>query len=594
MNVVLTSMGGTTGDPVLDGALMDALRIDLGQSPFVSIVSAPMVRTTMTQMKHKPEEAVTSELAREICERTNSQALVQSTIAHIGRHFLLTAEASNCVDGNIIGAVKGQAAEAEDLPHSIDKLAEDLRRNLGESRRSIARFNTPLFPMDTSSLDALKDASKGEREASLGHTSQAITLLKTAIAADPKFAGAYFDLAIQYAGAGDLPGERAAIEKAYSLLDFASKPVQFAITALYDSVTTQNLYASEANYRNWTELYPRSPQAWNNLAVIQRDLGDHAGSVVSCKKALDLLPNNSGIYVNLAENQMWSGDLTGAQQTLRLAVAGGLDSDRIHNAYLAIAEVLGDEAMLKEQRSWAAAHPDAVYTTLSEAEELIAHGRFKESTQVIDKVLAKLHQQGLDGYADEVIKFEGVNLVEAGDVDDGTRMFRSRPADPDNAEELSALAEAGDPANAERTLRTLEAKYPEGTLLNLYWGPRVKAGVAMAMHKPKEAAAIMEPTRALDGRGVDMRKYRGDVYLSAGQPTMAEKEYRSVLAHRELDPPGLDYALSWLGLGRTLTAEGNRVGAIDAYQHFLRMWADADTNATLLHQATHELQLIVQ
>jgi hypothetical protein len=60
----------------------------------------------------------------------------------------------------VIGSAKYEADKPEDLPHGIEKIAASLRRNLGESRRSIARFDMPLVPTNTASLEAVKDYTR--------------------------------------------------------------------------------------------------------------------------------------------------------------------------------------------------------------------------------------------------------------------------------------------------------------------------------------------------------------------------------------------------------------------------------------------------
>ncbi len=134
----------------------------------------------------------------------------------------------------MIASAKYEATGLEDLPHGIDKLAANLRRQLGESRRSISRFNMPLFHDATPSLDALKAFTLGTQEIREGKFPEAIALLKTALVDDPQFASAQYNLAAAYSGAGDDLHEREAIVKAYSLRGTAPQQTQFAIVAMYE------------------------------------------------------------------------------------------------------------------------------------------------------------------------------------------------------------------------------------------------------------------------------------------------------------------------------------------------------------------------
>jgi DNA-binding winged helix-turn-helix (wHTH) protein/Flp pilus assembly protein TadD len=464
VTVVLSSMDGTTDDTVLDQALTNALRIDLAQSPFVSLLAMSAVRSTLVQMTHKPDDTVTPVLAREICERSSSQAVVHSAVVRVGQRFLITAEASNCVDGKLLGQAKYEADELDGLPHGIDEVAATLRLRLGESRQSIARFSTPLFPMNTVSLDALKAASQGEQDNIRGHTADAIELFKRAIAADPQFASAYYGLAATYASAGDFPHEREAIAKAFALKDFAGKPSQFAITALYTSAVTQDLYAAERNYQSWTELYPKSPQAWNGLSAVQTALGDHPGAAASCARALALMPNHQGLYVDLADNQMRAGDLQAARSTLEHAITVNLDGDRIRNTFLNLATLLHDVPRIQEQKAWIEAHPEAAYSLATEMEMAGGEGRLSEARHLLEKTVDVLHQQGLKDFADALTTNEGLSMIEAGAKEEGSRLFHSKPIDPENGQQIAGLAAEGNIADAEKYLKAVQAKYPDGTL----------------------------------------------------------------------------------------------------------------------------------
>ena len=589
VDVVLTPIEGSTGDLILDRALVDALRMDLAQSPFVSVVSPARLRQTLTEMKHNPDEPVTAATAREACERTNSQAVLRGSVARVGQHYLITEEATSCVNGAVLAEAKHEAASAQDLPNTIDRLAESLRRKLGESRRSIARFDAPLFPGNTVSLEALKYYSQAEVQSGQGKYVDGIELMKKAVAADPNFAEAYYDLASYFRSTLDPAAEREAILKAYSLRESASEPVRLAIIALYHSAATQDLYEAERNYRDWTELYPRSGQAWNGLSIAERELGHHGESLIAAQRALELRPSVMGVYVNLSYEQRQTGDYKGSLATCERAIAKGLDGDYVRDHLLQTVYALHDAALVQQQRDWAAAHPDAVFFRVEEVEIAITEGRFQDAHRLIPQIVALMQHHGLGGVANDLVRAEAINLVEAGDVTEGSRLFRSVAADPKDDISVLGLARVGDYASAESSLHAMQAEFPQGTIWNDYRGPEVQAIIALAMHKPIDALAALERARPLDGRSPVLPMLRGDAYLAAGDPGLAEKSYRRVVEGSFRNPDEEELPLSWLGVGRALAAEGNRPAAIDAYQHFLVLWAHADPDGLYLRQAKQEL-----
>jgi DNA-binding winged helix-turn-helix (wHTH) protein/tetratricopeptide (TPR) repeat protein len=583
VKVVLTSLSGTTGDAVLDRSLSDAMRIDLGQSPYVSIISASTVRETLTQMTHKPDEVMNSATAREVCERTNAQAVLSGEIARVGQHFLLTEEATNCVDGSVVAEAKSEAAQAEDLPRSIDKLAESIRQKLGESRRSIARFSQPLIAANTRSLEALKAESEASQLMSEGKDADAIVLLKKAIAADPNFANAYADLANCYISAGDTINARTTLEKAYSLRETATEPVKYSISSSYFTYETEDLFGAERNDRSWTELYPNAAVAWNSLYLVQRELGHHSDAIESGKRALALVPTNQGLYVNLAYSQEHAGDIQGAKATLDTAIAKKLDGDELRAIYMDVAIMLDDQKLIDEQHAWGVAHPQSPYLHLAETEYALGQGRMKDAQIVLGQVTSTLREQGMGDLADLIDRVEGLNFIEGGDRERGARLFKASKPDFEGGIDVIGLAMTGEADQALAALKTMKTKYPDGTLWNLLYEPRVMAVVAMANHKPREAAEWMEKSRPVDGRDLDMARVRGDAYLAAGDAKTAEKEYRSVISRRCISPKLGDYPRSWLGLGRALAAQGRPADALEAYQHFLMIWDHADPeNATLM------------
>jgi DNA-binding winged helix-turn-helix (wHTH) protein/tetratricopeptide (TPR) repeat protein len=588
VQVVLTPMEGTTGDAILDKSLSQALRMDLAQSPWVSVVPVSTVTARLTEMGHKPDEVMTAATAREVCERANSQAVLSGSLTRVGQHYLITEEASNCVDGSVIGQSEYEAKTAEELPHAIDTLAAKLRRKLGESRRSITRFNMPLFAQNTPSLDALKALTQGVEADRKGDSVRAISFYKLAIAADPNFAWAYYSLATSSSNTGDFAGSREASAKAYSLRDTAGKPQAFAITALYNALVTQDLYESLRNYQAWAGLYPNSPLAWNGLAYVQADLGRYADAAASDRRSVELAPHNQNFLNTLALSLIQSGEPDAARKTLDHAVAMKIDDTFIRVRYLELAYLLHDESLLRAQREWSDAHPQTAIVLVTQAEIAVAEGRFADARRLLARSSQLFREQGVEAAGDQYTKSVAVEMMEAGDESGGKSLFLQSPANLDEGEEVLGLAFSGDLSAAQSAIRAMQTKYPKGTLWHLYWGPLTQAVVALREDKAKEAAAVLETARPVESRELVVPWLRGNAYLASGQPALAEADYRIVVTHPEWDPTSPMISLSWLGLGRALAAEGNRRGAIDAYQHFLTRWAHADPDAIYLKQAKQE------
>ncbi|MBE7157684.1 MAG: winged helix-turn-helix domain-containing protein, partial [Rhodospirillales bacterium] len=266
VQVVLIPLEGSTGDITLDSALNNALRFDLAESPFVSLVSQSQVASTLHQMRRPASETLSPTNAREVCERTSSQAVLHAVLAHNGQHFLLTGEAISCVDGAPVASTSQEAGRAEDLPLSLNRLTGRLRHQLGEARRSVARFSTPAFTFQSSSLEALKANYQAGAFQHAGKFSDALEAEKRAVALDPDFASAYYDLAIVQSSLNAKADAQASMQRAYDLRSTVDPQMQMVITGGYASFVTGDLYAARRNAEVWVEEYPRAPLAWNALA----------------------------------------------------------------------------------------------------------------------------------------------------------------------------------------------------------------------------------------------------------------------------------------------------------------------------------------
>ncbi len=110
---VLTDFANSTGDPVFDGTLKQALAVDLEQSPFLNILSDRKISATLKLMGRPPTERVTADVAKEFCLRTGSKAILAGSISSLGSQYVIGLEAVACSTGDTLAKEQAEAASKE-------------------------------------------------------------------------------------------------------------------------------------------------------------------------------------------------------------------------------------------------------------------------------------------------------------------------------------------------------------------------------------------------------------------------------------------------------------------------------------------------
>jgi DNA-binding winged helix-turn-helix (wHTH) protein/tetratricopeptide (TPR) repeat protein len=588
VQVVLADLEGGTGDAILDRTLNNVMRLELAQSPFVTVVPVATVQTTLAQMTRKPGDLLTASLAREVCERAASQAVLSGTVARAGAGYVLTEQAINCVDGSVVAAYHREVAGAEQLPAAIQKAAATIRHGLGESRRTISRFDAPLLPVTTGSLDALKDFTQASILTQRGHMPEAIELLKQAVQLDPKFATAYLNLSLL--STATLANDDAVryVQKAYELREASTEPTRFFILARYHSLITQDLYEALRNYQAWVNLYPRSPQPWSGLQNVNFELGRYQDSLVAARQAQHLLPDNAAALKSLADAEMRTGNLAAAQKTCELALSKGLDVEIIRYLLYRIARLEGNDELLQAQERWLKDHPDSPVLLINEGESALSQGQFAVAGEKFEAMSKAFAARGQSGAGVALMQRMALAYAELGQPERARELLHRAPVG-DTEEELLTLIDIGEGTAAEAQLKKSLAVHPQSTVLTQDTGPIVRGKLAMISGRPLEAIRQLESTRNFTGQGVRGFYMRGLADMQAGQFTQAEAEFRGTFAHPEIDPFAFELPMARLQLARALAAEGKSEAATQAYQEFLERWKNADSGSATLKSARAEL-----
>jgi serine/threonine protein kinase/tetratricopeptide (TPR) repeat protein len=335
--IVLADFSNSTGDAVFDDTLKTALSVGLNQSPFLNVLSDNKVAATLKLMTRPPDTRLTPEVAREICQRAGGKAYLTGSIASLGSQYVLGLKAVNCQSGDPLAEEQVTAASKEKVLDALGEAASKLRGALGESLATVQRFDAPLSEATTSSLEALKSYSLGQKAANEKGDVADLPYNQRAIGLDPNFAMGYLAVGSDYHDLGE-PGRASEyLAKAFQLREHASEHEKLAISAPYYRNVTGELGKAAQTYQEAIESYPRDWGAYSNLGVVFAAQGQYEKSVEITRQALRPAPDQLGNYGNLVNYTLALQRFDETRQVIHEAQARKLDDFLFRNALYALA-----------------------------------------------------------------------------------------------------------------------------------------------------------------------------------------------------------------------------------------------------------------
>lgn len=193
--LVIAEFESAPGDTALGRTITEALRLDLSRSNLVKVMSDATLRDALALMKRDTMLRVTNDLAREVAQRENVPAVLAGDVRRAGNGFLLSARLINAISGDLLNGWRVTARDSAELLTAIDNLSASVRKEAGESARTI-RVTSPLVHVSTSSLAALRKEAMAQDAFFAEDFPRAVTLLHDAIAEDSTFTDAYLLLSV--------------------------------------------------------------------------------------------------------------------------------------------------------------------------------------------------------------------------------------------------------------------------------------------------------------------------------------------------------------------------------------------------------------
>jgi DNA-binding winged helix-turn-helix (wHTH) protein/tetratricopeptide (TPR) repeat protein len=602
--IVLADFLNTTGDPVFDGTLRQGMAVQLEQSPFLSIVSEQQIQQTVRMMSQPVEAKLTPEIAREVCQRTGSAAVLEGSIAQIGTHYLLTLTALNCVSGETLASTESQASDKNHVLDALGKTAADIRNKLGESLSTVQKFDTPLEQATTPSLEALRAFSSGHRVQFATGSAAAIPFFKRAIELDPNFALAHAWLARVYGDIGEFGTSADYTRKAYELRDRASEREKYFISAHFHIAVTGNLEKAEQSCKLCIQAYPRADMPHDFLAgIIYQFEGQYEKAVEEGKEAVRLDPDDPISYATLLFNYIALNRIDEAKSTYAQAMRHTPNQAFYCPALYEIAFLQNDAAGMAEQVAWSAGKPGVEDGLLAlEADTAGYSGRLREarefSRRAVDSATRAQEEEAAATYSAVAALREAL----FGNLDGAKRRailaMKGSPGRDVQYGAALAFAYAGDVERAQALTEDLGKRFPEDTIVQFNFLPTLRAKLAVQRGNSSEAIENLRAAAPYELGASASATYawnalypafvRGEARLAAHQGKEAAAEFQKILDHRGVvlyEPIG---ALARLGLARACALQGDTAQARAAYRDFLTVWRDADLDIPILKQAEVE------
>ena len=583
--IVLADFINTTGDAVFDGTLRQGLAIQLEQSPFLKIMDDEQVQQDLRLMSLAPASHITNQIAHDICVRDGAAATIDGAIESLGKNYVITLQATSCRGGASLAREQIQAGDKERVLNALGTAAAAMRAKLGESLNSIEKLNRPLEQATTPSLEALQNYSAGYSEMGQGHFLEAVPSFERATALDPNFAMAYFMLGVAFNNAGDIDRSREYTQKAFGLIDRVSEYERDLITADYYSYDGRSDKAIDA-FRSGIQNYPRFWGFHNNLSVEYIDLGQFEEGLKEGQEATRLEANVEPPYRRQLDAYMCLDRLAEAKQLAEKLRAQGIGGARIHQRFLEIAYVEGDDAAAAREIQWFAGKPAEYLSFGLQAANLNALGQRRESSKLYRRAAETALRHGLRNAAAEFEEADARADALSGNCQTVRRL--GRPA--------LALAMCGDASQAEKLAGKTSKLFPNGTLWNAVQLPAIRAAIALKRDQPAKAVELLASASPYERAYPEAVYLRGLAYLGLGEGAKAAAEFEKILNHKGANwgsawqHPywGQFYSLSYLGRARAYALAGDRDKARASYKDFLKLWKDADPDIPILKQARAE------
>jgi DNA-binding winged helix-turn-helix (wHTH) protein/tetratricopeptide (TPR) repeat protein len=488
----------------------------------------------------------------------------------------------------------------------LPKVARDRRREL--DLQILEQIGNAQYALGEMAQSARTYESMAERAAEggllaaqadalmrLSHPAESIPFFLRAVEIDPEMAAAYIGLSRIYSNLGEADRAKEYAKRAYEHREHAGERERLSIVYQYHYEVTGDQGRASRTLDQWKRAFPLEFQPVNSLAVIHNFLGDFERAVAEGQEAVRRNPSHGYPYSNLAHAYRGMGRFDEARETAERAAALEIETLPTRRLLYQLAIAAGDEQAAARHLGWARDRPREFDLVGARAQAAAWFGRVREARQLYEDATGMAELRNLPDVGTSHLAWATSMELACGNMEEAVRLARRVLArNPSYDSRLRAaliLGAAGSACEAEAIADELSSANPEHTFINSILVPMVRAAVEIGRKQPARAIdhlRVVAPYELGFIAALAPIYLRGQAYLMTRSGLQAAAEFQRILDHRGTDPFSPFHAVASLGLARGRAMTGDAAGGLEAYEHFLSGWAEADAEISVLVDARKE------
>lgn len=601
--ILMTDFANRSGQPLFEDTVGDTFRRALEQSHSVRLVPREQEIEAARLLGRSQLTYIDAKLGREICQRGNCQAVLTGEITSAGSTYRIGVTLEDPWSEATLFTDQADFQSPNRLYPALDKLAQNLRKHLGESLAEVQKSSVPLAEVTTPSLEALQRYTSAKRLFDSGDLQDALPLAKSALDLDPAFPMGHLLVAQISDRIGDATQLRQHLAAATTGLDRVTERERYLIQAM--NFADRALYEKAAEqYRLLAQLYPDDLLAYQGLSASYGDMGQLEQAADAERRVIALNPDSALDYNVLMNNLNWTNRFSQALEVDSAARKRGIGSPLLHwGAGLALLGQGDTQAAAREfDLLKQAGDYGANLASFFQADLLAYQGRLAEATDSLQSGLVLGQKLGSVASVlprrDLLARIALVRGRRAEALAETRALARqaSQETDPERLRDAALIAvELGDLPLARHALADLDrlrSKEPgSGLIQSCYYA--VKGAIDLAQADAQGAIASERAALVYFAPSPQAARILAQAYARERDWSGAVNSCNRYLDfHGKLlgDGAAADWVMGHLELARMLASAGRKDEAERAYDRFLSLWLSADAGLAIVEQARAERQ----